>query len=148
MLAVPIVVDWELIGILVVEQETRRPWPRLLRQQIQTFGELVGYTLDRERRRRELARQNERLERFVSVVSHDLRNPLNVLSGYIELIEETGDPEHIEDVSMAADRMETMIEDLLTLARQGENLENASPSTSRTSLGGPGTPSTRRMRDW
>ncbi|TYT62908.1 sensor histidine kinase [Natrialba swarupiae] len=127
LLAVPIVVDWELIGILVVEQEARRPWPRLLRQQIQTFGELVGYTLDRERRRRELARQNERLERFVSVVSHDLRNPLNVLSGYIELIEETGDPEHIEDVSMAADRMETMIEDLLTLARQGENLEKRQP---------------------
>ncbi|MWV40546.1 GAF domain-containing sensor histidine kinase [Natrialba sp. INN-245] len=127
LLAVPIVVDWELIGILVVEQETRRLWPRSLRQQIQTFGELVGYTLDRERRRRELARQNERLERFVSVVSHDLRNPLNVLSGYIELIEETGDPEHIEDVSVAADRMETMIEDLLTLARQGETLEKRQP---------------------
>ncbi|RQG98040.1 GAF domain-containing sensor histidine kinase [Natrarchaeobius chitinivorans] len=122
-LAVPIVVDWELVGILAIEQEIRRPWPRSLRQQIQTFAELVGYTLDREQRRRELARQNDRLERFVSVVSHDLRNPINVLSGYADLIAETGNVEHIEDVSVAADRMETMIDDLLTLARQGNELE-------------------------
>ncbi|MEY7851561.1 GAF domain-containing sensor histidine kinase [Natrarchaeobius sp. A-rgal3] len=127
LLAVPIVVDWELIGVLAVEQEARRPWPRSLRQQVLTLGELVGYTLDRERRRRELARQNERLERFVSVVSHDLRNPLNVLSGYAQLIEETGDPTHIEDVSVAANRMETMIDDLLTLARQGGGLEERRP---------------------
>ncbi|MFP8951752.1 GAF domain-containing sensor histidine kinase [Natrialbaceae archaeon A-arb3/5] len=123
LLAVPIIVDWEFEGALVIEQETRRPWPRSLRQQVQALGELIGYTLDRERRRRELARQNERLERFISVISHDLRNPLNVLSGYADLIEETDDPTYIEDVSVAAERMETMIDDLLTLARQKSDLD-------------------------
>ncbi|RQG91386.1 sensor histidine kinase [Natrarchaeobius halalkaliphilus] len=121
-LATPIVVDWELEGILLIEQRTKRPWPRSLRQQVQTVGELVGYTHDRDRRRRELARKNERLERFISVISHDLRNPLNILRGYADLIEETGDPSHATDVVVAAERMETMIDDLLTLARQDEDV--------------------------
>ncbi|THE65649.1 GAF domain-containing protein [Salinadaptatus halalkaliphilus] len=127
LLAVPIVVDWELEGVLAIEQETRRPWPHSVQQQVKTLGELVGHTLDRERRRQELSRQNDRLERFTSVVSHDLRNPLNVLTGYAELIEETGDPSHVEDVLASATRMETMIEDLLTLARNGTELDEREP---------------------
>ncbi|WP_081655530.1 GAF domain-containing sensor histidine kinase [Halopiger goleimassiliensis] len=123
LLAVPIVIDWELRGAIVVEQDTRRPWPVSLQQQVTTLGELIGHTLERERRRRELARQNERLERFSSVVSHDLRNPLNVLTGYAELVEETGDPDYIDDVLVSARRMETMIDDLLALARDGRDLD-------------------------
>ena len=36
-------------------------------------------------RQRELQRQNERLDEFASIVSHDLRNPLNVAQGRLEL---------------------------------------------------------------
>jgi PAS domain S-box-containing protein len=84
-------------------------------------------TLDQIERERELQRQNERLESFVSVVSHDLRNPLTVLSGALELAERTGDPEHFERGRRARDRMEQIIEDLLTLARQGESVEDSTP---------------------
>ena len=122
LLAVPIVIDWELRGVLVVGQDHRRSWPDRLRRQLRTLAELVGHALERTRRRRELVRKNERLERFSSVISHDLRNPLNVISGCAELAAETGDLEHLEHVTASADRMETMIEDLLTLARQGEEL--------------------------
>ncbi|RQG98865.1 GAF domain-containing protein [Natrarchaeobius oligotrophus] len=132
LLAVPIVVDWELEGVLAIEQRIERPWPRSLRQQVRTLGELVGYTLDRERRRRELARQNEHLERFTSVVSHDLRNPLNVLQGYADLVEETEDPAYVEEIVVAAERMETMIDDLLALARQGEHLDERRLDLERT----------------
>jgi PAS domain S-box-containing protein len=50
----------------------------------------VGYAIytditERREHERELARQNERLEEFASVVSHDLRNPLNVAEGQLEL---------------------------------------------------------------
>jgi PAS domain S-box-containing protein len=81
-------------------------------------------TLDRIERERELQRQNERLESFASVVSHDLRNPLTVLTGALELAERTGDAEHFERGRRARDRMEQLIEDLLTLARQGESVED------------------------
>jgi len=73
---------------------------------------------------RELERQNERLERFASVVSHDLRNPLNVATGRLELARKTGDLEHLDAVSSALDRMETLIDDLLALTREGHSEAN------------------------
>ncbi|WP_458187441.1 histidine kinase dimerization/phospho-acceptor domain-containing protein [Haladaptatus sp. NG-WS-4] len=42
-----------------------------------------------------LARQNERLDEFASVISHDLRNPLNVTTGRLELLSEECDSPHI-----------------------------------------------------
>ncbi|MEF8786447.1 MAG: PAS domain S-box protein [Haloarculaceae archaeon] len=75
---------------------------------------------DREKRERELERQNERLEEFASVVSHDLRNPLNVAAARLELAHEECNSEHHAAIERAHDRMEALIDDLLTLARHGE----------------------------
>ncbi|MBX0294832.1 hybrid sensor histidine kinase/response regulator [Haloarcula nitratireducens] len=74
---------------------------------------------------RDIAERKERerrLSEFASVVSHDLRNPLNVVQGRLSLAEETGDAAHLGDAAAAAERMERLIEDLLTLARQGETV--------------------------
>ena len=67
--------------------------------------------------RDELRRQNRRLEEFASVVSHDLRNPLNVATGRLSLAREDCDSDHLDAVERAHERMETLIEDLLALAR-------------------------------
>jgi len=75
-------------------------------------------------RERELEEQNDRLESFASLLSHDLRNPLNVAHGHLDLAEETGDPTHFERVRQAHERMNTLIDDALTLARQGQALTN------------------------
>jgi len=76
---------------------------------------------ERNRREQELARKNERLEAFTSVVSHDLKNPLSVASGCLELYRESAepDPELIERAADALDRMEWLIDDLLDLAEKG-----------------------------
>ncbi|WP_436901857.1 histidine kinase N-terminal 7TM domain-containing protein [Halovenus halobia] len=81
---------------------------------------------DRRQRERELEQSNERLEQFAGVVSHDLRNPLNVIAGRAELAMETDDEEHIEQITTAADRMETIIEDLLVLSRSGQTVDDPS----------------------
>ena len=75
---------------------------------------------EQKQRERELARQNERLDQFASVVSHDLRNPLSVARGRVNLARTTGDEKHFEAIERAHDRMEELIEGLLALARQGE----------------------------
>ncbi|WP_335999637.1 histidine kinase N-terminal 7TM domain-containing protein [Halorientalis halophila] len=85
---------------------------------------------ERKRRRRELERQNEQLEQFASVVSHDLRNPLSVASSRLELGVETGDRQHFERVERAHARMDRIIDDVLTLAREGKGVTE----TERTSL--------------
>jgi PAS domain S-box-containing protein len=82
---------------------------------------------ERKQRELELEHKNERLEEFARIVSHDLRNPLGVLSGGIELIERTGDTGYLAECQEAVDRMEALIDDLLTLARQGERIETKEP---------------------
>jgi signal transduction histidine kinase len=71
--------------------------------------------------------REQRLEEFASVVSHDLRNPLNVARGHLELGRETGDDHHFAAAEDAMDRMERIIDDLLTLAREGESEFDAEP---------------------
>jgi len=83
-------------------------------------AQLEEHTHELEAQERRLTRQNERLEEFASVVSHDLRNPLNVAEGRLELARGDYDSEHLAAVSQAHDRMEALIEDLLALAREGD----------------------------
>jgi len=78
-------------------------------------------------RERELERQNERLDRFASILSHDLRNPLNVATGRLTLAMAEYDSEHLDAVEIALARMETLIEDSLTLARQGDPVTDTQP---------------------
>ena len=92
-------------------------------------GRLITLTdiTERERYRTELERQNRRLERFASVVSHDLRNPLSVAKGRLELAREVRDDEDLAATATALERMETLIEDLLTLAREGRLVDGTEP---------------------
>ncbi|MFP8955899.1 PAS domain S-box protein [Natrialbaceae archaeon A-CW3] len=88
-----------------------------------TFRGIVGVVrdiTDRKRREQRLREQNERLDAFAGIVSHDLRNPLGVAQGYLELAEETGSTDHLETVHEGLDRMEAIIADVLTVAREGE----------------------------
>jgi len=75
----------------------------------------------------ELERQNDRLEEFAGVVSHDLRNPLEVARGRTELAREECDSEHLAAVERAHHRMTALIDDLLTLAREGDPVTDAEP---------------------
>jgi two-component system, sporulation sensor kinase E len=87
-------------------------------------------TTERVERERELEQQNERLNEFANVVSHDLRNPLTVASGYLHLLSEECEPDHAEAFGRIADalhRMEEIVEDTLRLARDGDNVVDAHP---------------------
>lgn len=84
-------------------------------------------------RRRDAALQREidRLEKFAGLVSHDLRNPLNVAAGRLELARELVDDadalDELDRVGDAHERMEQLIDDLLALARQGETVDELQP---------------------
>lgn len=82
----------------------------------------VGYELQRQRANERLQRKNEQLEEFASIVSHDLRNPLNVAQGQLDLALAECQNEHLETVMRAHDRMESLIDDLLQLALAGQQV--------------------------
>lgn len=75
----------------------------------------------------ELEQSNERLERFASIVSHDLRNPLGIAKTYLDFARDTGDSDDFEAIEEAHQRMEDMIDTLLTTARAGEAVEEFQP---------------------
>jgi len=78
--------------------------------------------------KRELESSNEKLERFAYVASHDLQEPLRMVSSYIELLQtELGDEldeetaEYMEFAVDGAERMRAMINGLLTYSRVQTN---------------------------
>ena len=97
------------------------------------FEVVRGYVLvcrdvtDRRAREQALRNQNERLEEFATVVSHDLRTPLSVVDGNIELAYQSGDVERLERAREATDRMERLLDDLLSIAREGQLIRETEP---------------------
>jgi PAS domain S-box len=88
---------------------------------------VVDDVTEQQRRQQRLEHQNEQLEAFTSVVSHDLRNPLNVASGNLTLAREDGEGDHLERADRALTRMETLIDDLLALAHSGTEITDPEP---------------------
>lgn len=95
-----------------------------------TYNGVMGVVrdvTDRKRRERELQRQRDRLEEFASVISHDLRTPLTVAKGRLELVQTEYESEDLDGAVEALERMDRLITDLLELAQQGEVVEFREP---------------------
>jgi len=90
---------------------------------VRAFGDdpgCEGYLLfadvtDLAARRRDLATEVEQLERIAAVVSHDLRNPLEVATIRLEAARESGEDVHFEKVAGALDRIEGIVGDVLAV---------------------------------
>jgi PAS domain S-box-containing protein len=77
-----------------------------------------------QEQKQKLQRQNERLDQFASVISHDLRSPLGVAQLRLNLLKEEVDSDHVDSIEHSLGRMETMIDDLLTMARADQAVED------------------------
>ena len=81
---------------------------------------------EHENRQRELEAENEQLEQFASLISHDLRNPLDVAIGRTNAVRELADdPDldfHLARTQDAHKRMQQIITDVLTLARGNQDV--------------------------
>ena len=103
-------------------------------------GELDGYavvvqdTTTRKQYERMLERQNDRLKEFTDILSHDLKTPLAVIDGRLDLFRETGEQEHLAVIETTTDRMERLVDDLLRVARQGQVVEDPEPTGIETVL--------------
>jgi signal transduction histidine kinase/CheY-like chemotaxis protein len=97
------------------------------------FAQWLGSELARRRSRahakrhwQRLEAQKERLDEFESVVSHDIRSPLNVAKGRLELLREKHESEHIDGIDEGLSGIETLATDLLQLARRGKQVNDPS----------------------
>jgi PAS domain S-box-containing protein len=81
---------------------------------------------ERERLLGELARSNRELEQFAYTASHDLSEPLRVISGFARLLDRRSGSNSDDDsrrytdaIMSGADRMQAMVDGLLEYARTG-----------------------------
>ena len=93
---------------------------------VQRNDQLISTQIELETSNENLVRANQELEAFSYTVSHDLRSPLNVVSGYVQILQSdySGvlDPEAIEFLDRileASFSMARLIDDLLQFSRSG-----------------------------
>ena len=111
------------------------------------FDTTQGYMIvlrditDHKQRERQLEEQNERLEEFADVVSHDLRNPLSTAEGWVAAVTDALDGEEpdvdtaqmgLDHIAHSHDRMDELIDVLLTMARQGQTVADPEPVSLET----------------
>ena len=75
---------------------------------------------------RQLTRSNERLRTFADGVAHDLRDPLTIAAGNLELAKE-GDEARLETVGTQLDRMNELVGSMLELAKKGKDTGEIEP---------------------
>ncbi|THE64235.1 GAF domain-containing protein [Salinadaptatus halalkaliphilus] len=126
-------IDDNLYGTLCFADETARAesFSPAERQFVRLAMQWLGFELERQHRQRQLETaledleaSNERLEQFAYVVSHDLQEPLRMISSYLSLLEQRyGDEldddadEFLEFTVDGAERMQAMIDGLLEYSR-------------------------------
>lgn len=136
--AVPLVLEGRAVGALALWFSEPRAFPEAERAFLATIAQHGAQALDRarllqaEREARERAeraieqerRSSRAREEIIAVVSHDLRNPLQLVAMGAHLIQhqaphgDAGEPirRHADRVLRAADRMNGLIRDLLDAA--------------------------------
>ena len=140
-LMLPLIATGGTVGFVGFEARRHRvSWSDRAIELLRTVGEMLVITLDRCRaetalqqavsdlaqRNRDLERSNRDLEQFASIVSHDLKSPLMLVEGYVDLLANAvgrATPEEAAQFAAAARRgvarMEHLIDDLLAYSRAG-----------------------------
>ncbi|MEH1840272.1 MAG: GAF domain-containing protein [Nostoc sp.] len=131
-LVVPILVRESIWGLLLAHQcSTPRRWNDFETELLKQLANQIGIALSQAQlleketqQSQELARSNAELEQFAYVASHDLQEPLRMVTSYLQLLErryknqlDANADQFINYVVDGARRMQTLINDLLNYSR-------------------------------
>ncbi|WP_231373396.1 ATP-binding protein [Thioalkalivibrio sp. ALE19] len=149
LMAAPLLAAGEPQGLLgVVDVHGTASWGPEDAETLRHVADLLGNVLERHRVQQaleglnlELRRSNEELEQFAYGVSHDLRQPLRMVSSYLQLLERSLGEQLDADqqrflgyATEGAGRMDRMIVGLLEYSRVGRKTDPMAPLDTREAL--------------
>ena len=123
---IPLVAQGELIGVAVVVEGRRdRVFTSNEVFKVQTLASQASVALRQSLLFNEVLELEKIKSEMIRMASHDLRNPLNNILGYIDLVKMSIAPEHLTEeleeyigsLHRSAKIMQSLIDDLLTLER-------------------------------
>jgi signal transduction histidine kinase len=82
---------------------------------------------ERKATERRLEQRTRQFETFGDVLAHDFKTPLSTLEGRLALARETGDDEQFDAAERALERVETLVDDIATVMREGSVVNGVEP---------------------
>jgi PAS domain S-box-containing protein len=124
LLALPLRVEGQNLGALILFFDASRRFQDEDVMWMQQAADLIALVIGKARTYAELESRNQELDAFGHTVAHDLRSPLNIITGYVSMLKYfegenlTGEgQEMLDHAERAAVKMNDIIEALLMLAQ-------------------------------
>ena len=105
----PMLVNGKVYAVLDVQSAKVDGISSEERMMLDMLSAQVGTTLENLKYQKELEASRNLQELMLHIVSHDLKNPLAVISGYIELLKEEHNPEFLDEMEKAVERANEII---------------------------------------